>query len=213
MTKRCGAAATALLIMGFALGGPASGAESTVTSFGTYRFWDKGTGMGTFDAGSGAQTLGQTITAPVDGALSKFVFWVKSDPAVKFRGYVYQWDPVAQRATGPVLWSGGVRHTKDSVSFEKVVFVPQSVPVASGTSYVVFMSTLGIPQHGSGGIVGQENREGQCNFYDDGVAVLDDGATSPSEWSSTKWDYGDGICAGANFQPGGDLVFRVSLTS
>jgi hypothetical protein len=211
--KRWGAAAITLLITAVSLAGPAWGAVGTTTSFGTYRFWNKTSGIGCFDATSGAQTMGQTFTAPADGALSKFIFWVEAEPTVKFRGYVYRWDPVAQHATGSALWSGGVRHTKDFVSYEPIVSLPQSVPVTSGSTYVIFLSSLGIAQRGSCGAVGAENRDGQCDFYSGGVGVLDDGATSPSEWTTNKWDYGDGLCPSPNGQPNGDLTFRVFFTS
>lgn len=192
---------------------PATALVATTTTLTTYRFWDGSTGIGLLNADSGLQTMGQTITPEINASLLKFMFWVKSDPAVKFRGYVYRWDPDAQRATGAMLWSGVMRHTKDSGEFERIILVPRTVPVVAGKMYVVLISTLGITQREdppNSAILGfEKSGSGQVNFYDGGFLVYDDNADSPADWTTRGWLSGDGQA----FGPGADLTFQVVLQS
>ena len=196
-----------------AVSAPPLGAGDTKARVGTYRFWDQHTGVGLFNAGSGAQTMGQTFTPERDASVSKFLFWVQSDPGVKFRGYVYEWDSAAQRATGEMLWSGAVRHTEVHGPYEPIAFHPHAVPVSAGTTYVVFASTLGIPQRldvPHSAMVGtMRSPSGRTDYYDGGAHVYDDDASSPSDWTSRAWYDGDGQALG----PGGDLTFRVVMWS
>jgi hypothetical protein len=87
---------------------PAHAAGETIN---TIPAWDGSSYIFAFGVGQTA-TYGQTITPRADGLrLQSFTFVVKLSRIVKFRGYVYRWDPLAQRAKGVARWSSVPRHT------------------------------------------------------------------------------------------------------
>jgi hypothetical protein len=152
-------------------------------------------------------TYGQTITPTSDTfRLQSFTFVVKLDADVKFRGYVYQWDPVAQRATGVARWSSLTRHTT-GYTWQRVTLNTGGLRLALGKKYVVFLSVSGLrqePAEHAGLFAQPQNRD----LYRAGAFVFTNNS-SVSDWTTRPWDGGTGDYLGV----GGDLAFKAVLTS
>jgi hypothetical protein len=196
------AAAVLVLLLGLSLvSGTGARAADRYLVNNTIPAWDGSSYIYPF-GNPGTQTYGQTITVPrYKPVLRSVDFVIKVDPAVRFRGYLYAWDAAAMRATGPRLWSSGVRQTS-VYDFERVrLGIGQKL--RPGTQYVVFLSTAGLSQPPGTRQEGQFAQPQNQDLYGGGAFVFFNNAT-PAQWTSETWDGGDGAFLG----PGGDLAFR-----
>lgn len=94
----------------------------------------------------GIQTVGQTFTA-LNSRLNGFSFWLKNEvgPPVTFIAYVFQWDDVTFRATGPALYVSAMSVSPPPPALPG--FTPYSfltsTALTTGGRYVAFMSVVG----------------------------------------------------------------------
>ncbi len=84
--------------------------------------------------GSAVRTLGQTFTLPApgtDNVLSSFAFSLTpwSDAAFDYRAYLFQWDIVGLKATGPALFTSSAMNGPQAASFSGL-----SVALTPGTA-------------------------------------------------------------------------------
>ncbi len=88
----------------------------------------------------GIQTVGQTFTS-LNSRLDNFTFWLRSEagPPISFRAYVFQWDELNFRATGPALYVSGLLVSPVLSSFAPYSFAAATT-VTTGGRYVAFLS-------------------------------------------------------------------------
>jgi hypothetical protein len=192
------AAALSSLLLVIAVAAPA---EATTRVVNTIPAWNGSAYVYPFGEPETA-TYGQVITARSDTHrfLKSFRFIVNLPPSVKFRGYVYEWDAQAQRATGVARWSGLTRHTS-AETWQPVTVNTGRLRLIPGHKYVLFLSVTGIPQQPRTGIFAQPQEQ---NLYAGGAFVFFNNS-DVSDWTTQPWDGGAGDFLG----PGGDLAFRV----
>ncbi|MCO4098121.1 MAG: PEP-CTERM sorting domain-containing protein [Gemmatimonas sp.] len=92
----------------------------------------------------GIQTVGQTFTA-LNSRLDSFSLWLKAEvgPPVTFNAYVFQWDDVNFRATGPALYVSPLGASPPPLpSFVPYQFTP-AITLTTGARYVAFLSITG----------------------------------------------------------------------
>jgi hypothetical protein len=185
------------LVLVTALASPAQAATRTIN---TIPAWDGESYVWPFGQPETA-TYGQIITARSDTPrLVSFRFIVKLPPSITFRGYVYEWDAVAQRAKGVARWSGTTRHTT-AEKWQPVTLQTGGLRLVPGRKYVVFLSVSELPQADAYGIFAQpQNR----NLYNGGAFVYFNNSDA-AQWTTEAWDGGSGDF----LAPGGDLAFRV----
>ena len=142
------------------------------------------------------QTYGELVTAPADNVLESWTFYMEQSTDTQFQGYVYAWDPVNNRATGPALFTSSVMSTSDPTIFQPVTFNTGGVDLITGDEYVLFASSSADAQTGGGGLWGFIGSEPE-NF-----SYLNNG-TDTSQWTSTSWSgLGSGSLAfQADFAP------------
>lgn len=135
-------------------------------------------------------TYGQTITIPAGVTeLTSFGFEMKSVPStVVFRGAVYRWDDVNDRAMGPALYESGIRSTTGPVR-QLITFNPVSdgvtVNVNPGDKYVIFATTsydLGVSS-GSGAWTSVLF----SGAYAGGHTVFIDSGADLTAWTGRPW--------------------------
>lgn len=89
-------------------------------------------------------TYGQTITAPMTGALSAFQFYLSAaGMPIEYAAYVYAWDQAASRATGAALWTSGEQLYDSATPDTPVGYMPNA-PVVAGGMYVMLFTTSGL---------------------------------------------------------------------
>jgi hypothetical protein len=182
---------------------PAQG--SVVLTINTIRAWDGSSYVHAFGTPETA-TYGQTITAPSNTPrLRSFRFVVRLDATVKFRGYVYQWDPLAQRAKGVARWSSLTGQTS-GYTWQTVTFDTGGLILAAGKQYVLFLSVSGLKQNAAPD-EGQFAQPQDRDLYHQGAFVYFNNS-SIAQWTTQTWDGGNGDFLGV----GGDLAFKVVLT-
>ncbi len=132
-------------------------------------------------------TYGQTITIPLGSSnITKFGFRMESVPStVAFRGEIYAWDSVNNRATGSALYESALAQTTGPTS-QIVTFTPGSpVPVTAGQQYVLFVSSAR-DQTGHAG--GGNFAITTSSMYSGGSFVYQNGGADPSAWTTQNWN-------------------------
>jgi len=135
-----------------------------------------------------AQTFGQTFTAPTDNFLQSLTFYLGPAPSVLFKAYVFQWDAILGRATGPALFSS------DPMAGPKFIgptFTPVSVntfnlSLLPGMMYVAFFSSSGL---GSIGEVALQDAWDSPGFdqYSGGAFVYLNNGENAGAWTTQTW--------------------------
>jgi hypothetical protein len=176
-------------------------AEAATRTTNTIPAWDGSTDVRPFGQPE-TETYGQVITGRSDSFryLKSFRFMVQLPPSIKFRGYVFEWDAVAQRATGVARWSGLTRHTS-ALTWQPVTLDVGRLRLLPGRQYVVFLSVSGIQQLDQSGSFAQPQNQ---DLYPGGFFVYFNNS-SVSQWTTQRWDGGAGNALGE----GVDLAFRV----
>lgn len=141
--------------------------------------------LGTFGVPDAA-VFGQTIIIPAGSTqLTSFGFKMENVPStVVFRGEVYQWDDVNQRATGPALYESAVRSTTGATPQLVTFSPPGGVTVVPGQKYVIF-ATTSRDQAGASGT--GDWAAAYSNPYAGGDAVYLTSGADPALWTSTGW--------------------------
>lgn len=188
---------TVLVLTGalFATGAPAATVIDTVAT------WDGNSGVGNWGDWTVPLTqsvYGQSITAPAGTSmLTGFTFYMRDRSQINYDAFVYAWD--GDRITGPALFSlTGQSLVGGGTNDYLPVSVSTSVAVDPGSQYMLFFSTIGLPQPPQGftvwGFHYPPYAEGQFRYFDtDDFAAL----------SSTPWDQ-------INVIPG-DLAFTATF--
>jgi len=117
---------------------------SAQTTIETTSFWDGGTAVSEFGKDNTA-TYGQTFTVPgSDNDLQSFSFFLGDLSAgnqLLFQGYVAEWDAGANRITGPLLYTSGVRSGPAvGTGFTRYDFDTGGLSLVSGGQYIAFLS-------------------------------------------------------------------------
>ncbi|MBV9871792.1 MAG: hypothetical protein JO214_14325 [Frankiaceae bacterium] len=175
----------------------------TTTVVGTMRWWNGTQRSAAFGNGDNlAPAYGQVITPVSDSTLDQFVFLVKLDPSVLVRGFVYRWNAGTPALSGAPLWVGKARHTTSGTGYEKLHLDTGGLALTGGKRYVVFLSTLGIPQPDSP--TAGEFAVPSVNHRDEysGGGFVYSYSKVRSEWHTVAW---------GRFS--WDLCFRAVLTS
>jgi hypothetical protein len=138
--------------IGFAAFGLVVGGVRPVqaVSVNTIPFWNGVADVQTWGEGF-TTSYGQTYTPESDVYLNDFSFIVapvEEGETTNYRAYVYQWDPASGPGTngpvGPALFqSGPLSLSSPADVFSTITIHTGSVPLAAGTPYVLFFSTLG----------------------------------------------------------------------
>lgn len=91
----------------------------------------------------GLQSVGQTFVA-TNASLTSFSFWLQNAaPPVTFLAYLFAWDDVNFRATGPALYVSGIQASPPPLpNFVPYVF-NTNVSLVGGNRYVAFLSAVG----------------------------------------------------------------------
>jgi hypothetical protein len=161
--------------------------------FNTLAAWDGSSQIRAFGWPNTA-TYGQTITVPAGvNQLDSFAIMMQYPPAGVFRGEVYAWDAVNNRATGAAVWESAPTSTA-SANAGLVTFLTGGVPVVAGQQYVLFTSISKDYAANNGVSTGGWG----YNFVDLGVpggfVYLNDTGDAGS-WTTTTWStdyaYGD----------------------
>ncbi len=132
-------------------------------------------------------TYGQTFVAPTNGdtRLDQFSFWLKPEPALHIRGYVFAWDDALDRVSGPALFTSATFSGPGGSGFQRVDVNTGGVTLVGGTTYVAFLSTLGLG--GSGSIEWEFSSPG--NPYADGAFVYANGGDLTQSWDGGSGTY------------------------
>jgi hypothetical protein len=135
-------------------------------------------------------TYGQTVTVVAGNTyLNSFSFLLNDllDPDnVDFAGYVMAWDGV--KATGPVLYSSGIRSTTNNGGLggnETFTFSTGSLSLTAGSQYVLFVSASGFFD-GANGTASMAAYS--TNPYSGGQFVFDNNGNSFADLSTQAWD-------------------------
>ena len=127
---------TSLLAASALLALPAS-AATTISST------PNGSNIGTFGAGGGSTTYGQTFTAPITGTLTNFTLWLNGGVGALFGG-VGSWNGGSSYADGhgspTSLYQSA---TVSSTAAGAYSFSP-NVHVVAGQNYVAYLSVFGV---------------------------------------------------------------------
>lgn len=204
LTSALAALATAALLL---VAAPAqAGGHTTV---GTTRAWDGASNIFSFGQPNHTPTYGQTVTAPAHSRrLDTFQLIVRLQPRVRFRGYVYAWDPAEGRATGPALWQGVARRTS-AYDWQRLTLYPD-VPVRPTRTYVVFLTTTGVVQPAVQTDTGYFAQPQYRDLYPGGEFVFCNDTVCASDWTTQRWDGTAALGLGVE---GGDLAFRATFSS
>ena len=171
-----------LLSLGLAAPGQAA-SVSTVPA------WDGTTEIQPFgDPDTG--TYGQVITVPAgENRLTGFTFYVKLPSSLTFRAFVYAWNEVEQRATGPALFEGPDTHTTEEAVFQPIAVNTGAVEISPGAQYVVFFSIShdkGIDE-GSNAVGTYGMLPTGATQYEGGNFVFENNGYNDLEWTGSKW--------------------------
>lgn len=145
---------------------------------------------------------GQGFTTPGDAYLDSFTFWLQSyggsDVDLSFRGYVYAWDAVAGRITGPALFESALQQFTAGPQdpYAPVTVQTGSLLLQPGQMYAAFLATE--PGMGTGSTRWSWTTGG--GTYEGGDMVWSH--TAPEQWALSQWG-----------QPQGDLQFEMQFSA
>jgi len=149
----------------------------------------------------GAQTFGQTFTAPSDNILQSFTFFMTPAGSLIFRAYVFAWDPVAGRATGNSLFTSAPIIGPIGSGFIPVTaFLGNGISLLPGSMYAMFFSSSG--QSTIGEVALSSNWDSPASDqYSGGAFVSLDNGENTGAFTTQTWS--------ANRQgPGADVRFQ-----
>ncbi|MBN8942035.1 MAG: autotransporter outer membrane beta-barrel domain-containing protein [Rhizobiales bacterium] len=138
-----------MLLGGAALAAVGIGGGAQAQTIDTTPVWNGSSFISSWGVTNTA-TYGQTITG--DAAhhqLTGFTFYINSSNAPtppQYQAYVYQWDSVNQRVTGPALYTSAVMTAPGGNTYVPVTFNTGTITLTSGQQYVLMLTTSGIPQ-------------------------------------------------------------------
>ncbi|QMV74124.1 IPTL-CTERM sorting domain-containing protein [Comamonas piscis] len=169
-------------------------------SIDTTTTWDGSSSVSSFGLPNTA-TYGQTIMAPTLPAKLQ-AFEIRINPqgmAFPFKFYVYEWDPVAQQATGPQMYASAVQTTEAVSVFQTYAVSDLNVTLVPGKSYVLFASVSETP----GPVASSRWGSVDGGSYADGQFVFVNNSGNPSAWTSQQWT--------TNWNGGIDLAFKAGI--
>ena len=167
------------------MGLTATSAQAQV-SIDTMPNWNGTTFISSFGVTDTA-TYGQTITVG-NGAspLVSYTFQIGNCSAqVTFRGYVYAWDSVNNRATGPALFSSPAQTLAASATYTPVIFNVGSLSLPPG-QYVLFASTSN-DQSGAPASACRWGALTNNTAIPGGQFVFINNGPNPAQWTSNSW--------------------------
>jgi hypothetical protein len=94
-------------------------------------------------------TYGETITpTATQEFLSSFTFELnaRGGATAQYQAYVYQWNSITDRTTGPALFTSSVMTAPSGNSFNAVSISTGRTALTPGLQYVLFLTTSGISQ-------------------------------------------------------------------
>lgn len=146
-----------------------------------------------------AQTFGQTFTSPVNNVLQGFTFYMTPAPSLFFRAYVFAWDQVLGRATGPALYTSApiIGPGPIQPGFLPVNIFTGSLILNPFSPYVAFLSSSG--QNTAGEIALQSSWESPgTDQYSGGAFVYlnngeNTGAFTTQTWSTNRQGVGSDV--------------------
>jgi len=153
-----------------------------------------------------AQTFGETFVAPADNLFQSFTFFLSPAPSLRFRAYVFSWDVLLGRATGPALYTsapiigpGPIGSGFTAININPAVFLDP------GLAYVAFFSSSGVGEIGE--IALQSTWDSPAaNLYADGAFVYLNNGENTGAWTTQTWS--------TNRQgPGSDVRFTMVFTA
>ena len=175
-------------------------------SIDTTSSWDGINAVRPWGPGEGkTATYGQIITPSISGKLTDFTFYISpeatNDP-INYQAHVYQWDytggPGVWGPTGPSLYdSGTLAFSGTSGTFLPVTTSTGGLAVSAGTSYVLFLSTVG--ESNTNTIAGTAWGYIASDVYPGGDFVFSNDPTS----YTTAWD--------SSFGTGNELAFKANI--
>lgn len=134
-----------------------------------------------------AQTFGQTFLAPSDNILQSFTFFLSPAPSLTFRAYVFSWDQLLGRATGPALYTSAtiIGPGPIGIGFTPITVNP-GVFLDPGLAYVAFFSSSGLGSIGE--IALQSDWDSPAaNLYASGAFVYLNNGENPAAWTTQTW--------------------------
>jgi hypothetical protein len=137
---------------------------------------------------SAPRSLGQTFSVPApttDNLLTEFDFFLaaNTDATFDYEGYLFQWDPVNTRATGPALFQSAIRNGTQPASFSGLALLlnPALQYIALVTTQGVVNNTFsnGLLNHNSGNayLPGQAYQQNSAVAGNSGVGT----------WTTAAW--------------------------
>jgi hypothetical protein len=153
--------------------------------------------------GNAVRTLGQTFSVPTPGTddvLTDFTFYFKNANAnFDYRAYVYQWDTVNLKATGPALYTSSAQNGSQAPTFTGL-----SIILDPGTTYIAFLTTEGVVNNGYSDSHLLNN---SGNVYTGGAAYQQTSSTSHNSSGVGSWD------SSAWSALNGDFKFNANFSS
>jgi outer membrane autotransporter protein len=129
-------------------------APASAQTIDTTKSWDGANSFLSWGAPNTA-TYGQTITATAGQTqLRGFTFELAQlggGTPPQFQAYVYQWNSITSRTTGSAVFASAVLTAPGTATFTAVNINTGGVVLTPGQQYVLFLTTSGISQAGSGG--------------------------------------------------------------
>lgn len=154
------------------------------------------------------ETIGQTFRAPAGFTqLNDFTFWARASngpDGLDFAGYVMEWNPLTNRATGPLLYQSTLQTLALSAPSNPTqtpfVFHTGGLVLDATRQYVAFLSSSafldGVEGYGFLGYI-------RADVYADGAAVFFNSDSSLASLTSGRWSGPAG---------GVDLAFRANFS-
>jgi hypothetical protein len=136
----------------------------------------------------GVQTFGQTFTSPTDNVLQSVTFYLSPAPSLISRAYVYAWDQILLRASGPALFTSAPIIGPGPIG---PGFIPVNVSIGGlvlnpFSSYVAFFSSSG--QNTLGEIALQSSWESPAaDQYLGGAFVYLNNDENTAAWTTQTW--------------------------
>lgn len=160
--------------------------QAQAQSIDTTGAWDGSQFISSFGLPNTA-TYGQTITAPAGqpAVLQAFDVRINSQSvALPFKFYVYEWDAVNNRATGPALYTSASETTQAVSQFQTYGVSGLNVSLVAGKQYVLFASVSETP----GPNAATRWAAVTNTAYAGGNFVFFNNGTNTSLWTSSAWN-------------------------